>query len=169
MDTRPFVEHLKLLAEAQRRKLEELRVPIVQAEKDLEHIIGMIDFYARNASAQSSIVVPPTAVTLKATITPNLRGLSHKQAVIAIAKFYGGVIKAQYAKRLMIEAGVMSNTKNSTRMVHNAIINSDRFERIAPGEFRLKPIGIVLKTAPTARPATTEDMARMVEPSKPVQ
>ena len=168
MDTRPFVEHLKNLAEATRKKIEELRTPLTQAEKDLEHMTGMIDFYSRNAPTQgTSLAVPGSAVTFRATISANIRGLSHKQAVVAIAKFNGGVIKAQQAKRQMIEAGIMRNTKNSTRMVHNAIVNSDRFDRIAPGEFRLKPARII--AASEVRRATSQDMARMVDPIKPVQ
>jgi len=161
MDTRPVVEHLKNLAGALRKEIEEMRAPLEQKEKDLEHFLGVIDFYTRNAPKQ--VVSPASPIA-------NLRGLSQKQAVIAIAKANGGVIKAQYAKRLMIEAGIMKNTKNSTRMVHNAIINSERFDRIAPGEFRLKVVAVPVAihvtngVQPGAAPSA---MAAGVFPHKP--
>jgi hypothetical protein len=163
-----MIEHLRKVADALRTKIEGLRTPLEQAEKDLEHIVGVIDFYSRNTPTQEAGVAGP-AVTVKATITPNLRGLSQKQAVIAIARFNGGVIKAQHAKRLMIEAGVMSNTKNSTRMVHNAIINSERFDRIAPGEFRLKAVSATLNVVPSSGTPVAASAAGLFPPKPPVQ
>jgi hypothetical protein len=38
----------------------------------------------------------------------------------------------------MIKAGIMKQTKNSTNMAHNAINRTDKFERVRPGEYRLK-------------------------------
>ncbi|MGB9074552.1 MAG: hypothetical protein WCC22_18095, partial [Terriglobales bacterium] len=67
-----------------------------------------------------------------------LRKMSQRQAVVALARHNGGTIKAQDAKRIMIRAGVMSDTKNSTNMTHNAILQSGEFDRIGRGEFRLK-------------------------------
>lgn len=170
MDTRLFVDHLNNLAGAMRKKIEELRPPLEQVEKDLEHVLGMIDFYARNAPKQPASPIPPfPSVTVRSGNPPlSLRGLSQKQAVIAIAKANGGVVKAQDAKRLMIEAGIMKNTKNSTRMVHNAIINSERFDRIAPGEFRLKVVVAAIRVS-NAIPsgAASSAMATGVFPPKP--
>jgi hypothetical protein len=67
-----------------------------------------------------------------------LKHLSHRQAVIVLARHNGGTIKAQDARRILIQSGIMSDTKNSTNMAHNAILQSGAFERIGRGEFRLK-------------------------------
>jgi hypothetical protein len=147
METRPLIDELKKAEEAVRRKIEELRKPVAQAEEDLRNILGTIAFYERSrptmtvqitATASVAPATRPIAAVVGVFGAANLRGMTHKQAVIAIAKHSGGIVKAQTAKHLLIQAGVMRQTKNSTRMVHNAIINSDRFERIGPGEFRLK-------------------------------
>ncbi len=140
----PFLQQLRREEQKVRAKIEELRKPIAQAEEDLKSILGTISYCERaetgapsgpnHATANITIRVNPAAPMIPA----RLHGLSHRQAVIAIAKHNGGALVAQDAKRLMIEAGIMRETKNSTHMVHNAIINSERFERTGRGTFRLK-------------------------------
>ena len=117
-----------------REKLEKLRKPILQVEEDIEHILGTIAFYQRNRVADIN------NVSVEVTISPELklRGMTHSQAVVAIAKQNGGIVRAQDAKRMMIKAGIMSQTKNSTNMTHNAILRTEKFDRVGPGEFRLK-------------------------------
>jgi hypothetical protein len=136
----PIIEQLKKTEDRLRRKIEEMKGPLAQAEEDLRNIAGTIAFYQRTAQGENVAAVRGTTVAITTGIVgaPNLRTMTHKQAVVAIAKHNGGTIKAQEAKQLMIQAGIMRATKNSTRMVHNAIISSDRFDRIAPGEYRLK-------------------------------
>jgi hypothetical protein len=60
------------------------------------------------------------------------------QALTVIAKHYGGTFKAQEAKRLLIKAGVMRETKNSTNIIHAVIVRSEKFEKVRPGEYRLR-------------------------------
>jgi len=167
MDTRPFLDHLKRVEELLRKRIGDLRSPLAQAEKDLEHVVGVIDLYNRD---MGPLPKPTTSVPTAVVVTAknaiggvlDIRGLSQKQAVIAIAKHNGGIVRAQEAKRMMISAGIMRETKNSTRMVHNAIITSGRFERIAPGEFRLKVV-----TPPSGTPVAA--MASGQLPKPPVQ
>jgi len=131
-------------------KLEKMRKPIAQLEADLQHIQGAIAFYQRNTDDKMMAEVEE-AVTEAMAIIPmsRLKNLSHSDAVIAIAKYNGGVVRTQEAKRLMIKAGIMSRTKNSTNMAHNAIHRTGRFERVSPGEYRLKE----------GRPKLTQEMA----------
>src|SRR5207244_4260644 len=68
-----------------------------------------------------------------------LRNLTQLQAIVTIANHNGGTVRAQDAKRLMIRAGVMRETRNSTNITHNVIIRSHIFERIGHGEYRLRP------------------------------
>jgi hypothetical protein len=126
-------------------KLARVRKSIMQLEADLQHIQGAIAFYRRNTS---SLRVADFDAEIKvATATPEmlpmiplsrLKGLSHSNAAIAIARHNGGVVRTQEAKRLMIKAGIMSNTKNSTNMAHNAIKRTEMFDKVSPGEYRLR-------------------------------
>jgi hypothetical protein len=133
------IGQLQAEEKALREKLERLRKPLLQIEEDLQHIAGTIAFYQRNDS-ENKVVDLVEAFTDMVTVIPasKLRGLTHSKAVVAIAKSNGGVVRAQDAKRLMIKAGIMSQTKNSTNMTHNAILRTELFDRIGPGEFRLK-------------------------------
>src|SRR5271165_2910002 len=130
METQPMVDELKKAEIALRRKIEETKALLAEVEEDLRHIIGVIAFYERNPP-MLEVARPNEAFERGFSVgvytTATLHGMSHRQAVIAIAKHGGGIVRAQEAKKLMIEAGVMRNTKNATHMVHNAIISSERF------------------------------------------
>ena len=154
-----LLDELKSREQGLRTKIEEMKRPLMQAEEDLRCIQGTIAFYERTMPSGA-----PRPAGFTATITgiPDLRGMTQKRAVIAIAKANGGIIRARDAKKLLISQSVMRETKNSTRMVHNAIIGTDRFERIAPGEYRLK-----IPTPPSTTPAGSP--AAALFPPKGVQ
>ncbi len=67
-----------------------------------------------------------------------IRNMTQVQALVTIAKHNNGIIRAQEAKRLLIRAGVMRQTKNSTNIIHAVIVRSEKFEKVKPGEYRLK-------------------------------
>jgi len=67
-----------------------------------------------------------------------LRKLTQVQDLVVIAKHNNRVVRAKEAKQLLIKAGVLRETKNSTTIIHAAIVRSDKFERISKGEHRLK-------------------------------
>jgi hypothetical protein len=109
---------------------DELMRPVQELDKEVEHVTATLAILLRNKTSE--------AIEQSEFPLEKLRGLSQTQAVIAIARHNGGVIKAQDAKRIMIQAKVMRDTQNSTNMTHNAILQSEKFERIGRGEFRLK-------------------------------
>jgi hypothetical protein len=138
-------------------KRDSLFKPLQQLDEELEHISAAI------LSLQKCSQKP--AQDLNAIEFPigKLRGFTQVQALVAIAKHNNGVIRAQEAKRMLIRAGVMRETKNSTNVIHAVIIRSEKFERIRPGEYRLKD---------TVAPKTSdlENVAHAaLFPSKPVQ
>lgn len=134
-------------------KLEQMRKPITQLEDDLQHIRGVITFYQRSENSKMMSGVQEAVAELMAELPiSRIKGLSHSDAVVAIAKFNGGLVRTQDAKRLMIKAGIMSKTKNSTNMAHNAIQRTGKFERVSPGEYRLLP----------DKPKEEESIRRMV-------
>jgi len=140
MEIRSVIEQLRQDERELRIKIEDLRRSIEKkisaAESDLAHILGTIAFYEREQVCGHQLTTLETPV--EDSDLSKLRTMSHKEAVVAIAKRNNGVIKSQHAKELMIRAGIMAQTKNSNRMVHNAIKGTGRFERTAPGEYRLR-------------------------------
>jgi hypothetical protein len=123
-----LIEHRKELLE----KRERLMRPIQELDQEIEHV-----------TATLRSISPPTRVVAAQHRTEEfpigkLRKLTQVQALVVIAKEMNGVIRAQEAKRLLIKAGVMRETKNSTNIIHAVILRSDKFERVRPGEYRLK-------------------------------
>jgi hypothetical protein len=152
-----MIAQLEHDAKTVKERLERLRKPIAEAEDDLNHIQGMLAYYRRGAKVADLEEAISAALTL--IPTARLRGMTHSAAVVAIAKHNGGLIRTQDAKRLMIKAGIMSDTKNATSMTFRAITQTDRFEHVGPGEYRLKEL-----------PTENKDHSELFEtPVPPVQ
>jgi hypothetical protein len=48
------------------------------------------------------------------------------------------VVRTQEAKKLMVQAGVVKNSKNAYKMVYNLVKNTDEFQSTGTrGEYRL--------------------------------
>jgi hypothetical protein len=126
-------EETLLYLKAKRQNLME---EIGTLEKTLEHLNATISLLEKESTEGTKFVrllAQPAEFPIG-----KLRRLTQIQAVVEIAKHSGGIVKAQDAKHLMIRAGVMRETKNSTNITHNVILRSGKFERVAPGEYRLK-------------------------------
>ncbi|MFZ0418378.1 MAG: hypothetical protein WAM04_09740 [Candidatus Sulfotelmatobacter sp.] len=156
-----LTDHRKSLLE----KRERLYRPLQEVDQEIEHIDGTLRSLQR------------PAVTVTGTITIDfpigkLRKLTQVQALMVIANHYGGTFKAQEAKRLLIRAGVMRETKNSSNIIHAVIVRSEKFEKVRPGEYRLKTApannagGVLLAASKLASGAGDHGL---FSPSKPVQ
>jgi|HubBroStandDraft_5_1064220.scaffolds.fasta_scaffold00822_1 hypothetical protein len=152
MDNRSvLLAELKSEEKALIAKRERLRKPLAQVEEDLQHITAVIALYERRGG---EVVVEGTLDALECPPS-RLRGMTQLEAIVEIAHCNNGVVRAQDAKRLMIKAGVMKATKNSTNMTHGVIIRSERFDRVKPGEYRLKEVSRLFDNPPQeARSAT---------------
>jgi len=133
-----IVKTLRAEEKTIQEELEKMRKPIAEGEAALQHIQSLIAYYQSTPDTRMVELEEAIIETMVTIPTSRLKGLSHSEAVVAIAKYNGGIVRTQEAKRLMIKAGIMSETKNSTNMAHNAINRIDKFERIGPGEYRLK-------------------------------
>jgi hypothetical protein len=111
-------------------KRERLLLPIQEIDQDIEHITATL----------RSLQSPEKAELQSLNDFPieKLRHLTQVQALLVIAKHNNGFVRAQEAKRLLIRAGVMRETKNSTNIIHSVILRSEKFERVRPGEYKLK-------------------------------
>jgi len=112
-------------------KREKLARPLAEVDKKLSDVSSVLGMILSGPASEETEIVP--GFPLK-----KLKGLTHVQALVEIAKYNGGTLRAQEAKDIMIRAGVMRNTKNSTHMVHGAIARSEAFERTGRGEYCLK-------------------------------
>lgn len=142
-----LAQHRKDLIEQR----EHLLAPIQKLDQEIEHITATMRSLQQPAGRATTAAVEEFPIG-------KLRKLTQVQALVVIAKHYGGTFKAQEAKRLLIRAGVMRETKNSTNIIHAVILRSEKFERVRPGEYRLAVNDL---SKESARPATQEDTARM--------
>jgi len=158
MNRDEIVRTLRAEEKTIQEELEKMRKSLARREAALQHIQGLIAYYQRNSDKKLVAELEEAITEAMATIpTSRLKGLSHSDAVIAIAKYNGGIVRTQEAKRLMIKAGIMKQSKNSTNMAHNAINRTDKFERVSPGEYRLKA------SKPTNDTQTDLHTARVVQ------
>jgi hypothetical protein len=67
-----------------------------------------------------------------------LRGLSQPRAMILVAKHFGGFLRPKQLADALITARRMKKTKNSNSIASRLIRDSERFERIADGFYKLK-------------------------------
>ena len=123
---------LEYRKELQRERMK-LYQPIMQIEKDIDAVSVVIAAMQRKAGEPNQSPMGDSDFPIN-----KLRSLTQVQALIVIAKHYGGTFKAQEAKRLLIRAGVMRETKNSTNIIHSVIRRSEKFDPVKPGEYRLK-------------------------------
>lgn len=138
IDSKDFVvqylaDHKKKLLE----KRERLVLPLQEIEQEIEHVTATLRSLQRPAPAP----LPKGDINFSAIQDfpiGKLRKLTQVQALVQIANHFGGIVKAQEAKRLLIRAGVMRETKNSTNIIHAVIIRSEKFEKVRPGEYKLK-------------------------------
>jgi hypothetical protein len=121
-----LTEHRKDLLE----KRERLALPLRTVDEEIQHVDGTL----RSLQKNHTLSFP------KEELFPvgKLRKLTQVQALVVIAKHYDGIVRAQEAKRLLIKAGVMRETKNSSNIIHAVIVRSEKFDRVRPGEYRLK-------------------------------
>jgi hypothetical protein len=121
-----LADHRKDLLE----KRERLMRPLQELDQEIEHVTATLRSIQKTQALGD---LPKEDFPIG-----KLRKLTQVQALVVIAKHNDGIVRAQEAKRLLIKAGVMRETKNSTNIIHAVILRSEKFERVRPGEYRLK-------------------------------
>jgi hypothetical protein len=94
----------------------------------IETTLSLLDDESEPHSNVVTFIYPPE----------NLRGLTHIQALERIAKANDGKLRIVDAKHVMIAARLITTPKNAYSIISSDILRSERFEKTAPGEFRLK-------------------------------
>ncbi len=70
-----------------------------------------------------------------------LKGLTQIEALVEHARVNNGLLRLPYARRDMIDAGLIRTPKNAPGIISILISRSDRFERLKRGVYRLKDPG----------------------------
>jgi hypothetical protein len=147
------LEGLVGLYEKTQTEVKHLTKNLESKQEDLEHIKATIRLLKEQTAvsgsyAKATVIRPaPTARDI-AVLVPDappiplerLRGLSQPRAMIVIAKHYGGYLRTRDLTRTLITAGLMRATKNSQSIASRLIRDSERFERITDGYYKLKVI-----------------------------
>jgi hypothetical protein len=118
-----------------------------EVSAEIEHIDGLLRTL-ESAPTSTQLTTPrmnlhDIAVTNDEEVygpfpVEKLRGMKQKQAMLCIAKHYGGVIRTQDLKRYLQAAGLMKKTKHASGMAQHLVVNSDLFDRISTGLYRLR-------------------------------
>jgi hypothetical protein len=83
------------------------------------------------------IALPEGASPTPSIDVASLRGMKQVEALTKIAEHGGGQFRTTVAKKLLLQAGLISNPKNANNILFSVIQRSGKFERIEPGVYRL--------------------------------
>lgn len=87
----------------------------------------------------------------------SFEGLTQLQALIKLAADSGkNKFKISEARKLLLAAGLIKSKKNASNILHNTIQRSERFKRVALGEYEL-----ILKPVVASAAVHTENLKRV--------
>jgi hypothetical protein len=124
-----LLDELTRLIVELRRKRADVDKQLIEVDEQIEAVETTISLYRKAGKIHEPEIYK--------SIVPELHGRTHIDALQYIASSSGGHLKVTDAKRLMTEAGLLRNPKNALSMLYTIIGRSGKFERIAPGEYRL--------------------------------
>ncbi len=126
-----LLRHLKA-----KKEMMETRHALELAEIDKE--IDAVSITVRLLRETEDSAAKPAITYPQPTIPNDLSGKSTRQACIAIAKQNNGIVRVADAKKALVSARILKETKNTWAIVYTTLHRSKEFEK-APGagEFRL--------------------------------
>lgn len=111
-------------AERLKRELQQIEDDLISTDRTI-HLLGQPETEADSAFPESYL--------------REFEGLTQIQALVKIARTNGrNRLNVHEAKKLLLAAGLISrHSKNATSIVYSAIIRSERFRKVARGEYEL--------------------------------
>jgi len=118
----------------------ELQSELEDVTRKLESVgttLALLDGEEMPLAHRIGLTRTPTRQPASAIDVASLRGLRQLEALTKIAEHYGGQFQNAVAKKLLIQAGLISNPKNAGNILYAVIQRSGKFERVEPGVYRL--------------------------------
>jgi hypothetical protein len=125
-------QELELIKADLAEQARKLRLQLIDVEEALNAVGLAINVWKTKGPVAAKIELNPYLREFK--------GLTQVQALVKIAKDNGNNrFKMKEAKRLLLEAGLVKSKKNANTILFTAIQRSEKFKRVAPGEYELLP------------------------------
>lgn len=137
-DSKYQYQDLEELRDAVAQRVSRLRAELQETDKKLQAIITTMELLGRGSvetEAQAD------------SYLKQFRGLTHVQALAKVARDSGNNrFKITDATKLLVAAGLIKSKKNASNIVFSDIQRSEKFRRVAPGEYELieKPVSSTL-------------------------
>jgi hypothetical protein len=112
-------------------RLDTLQQQLADAKVKYQAVVTtleMLGYRAHEDIAQGNLLV----------VQSEYKGLTQVQALEKIARENHGRFTMRDAKRILLAAGLIKNPKNASNILFSAIQRSDKFSRVAPGEYEIK-------------------------------
>ena len=109
-------------------KRDKLQGQLEEVQRQLDSASTTYELLGKNRMVSSSFVYPTEA---------SLQGKTQLDALIAVAEANDNHLVVKKARRALIRAGLIKNTKNASSIIFTAINRSGRFQRESPGVYKL--------------------------------
>jgi hypothetical protein len=132
------------------QRVERLRKELQEAEDNFNSVARTIKLLGEEPVSSFSGIWDDTYLR-------GFEGLTQVQALIKLATESGkNRFKIAEAKSLLLAAGLIKSKKNASNILHNTIQRSERFKRVAVGEYEL-----ILKPVVATSTVHTENLKRV--------
>src|SRR3990167_5287983 len=119
-----FLDEVAELISVRKKQLDKFLARSHELEAEIEALEAAARIYREEHSITEAIE------------SKSPKGKTQIQALLTIARASNGIFKANEAKRVMIEAGLISNPKNAASIVYTLIKNHEHlFEKVEPGVY----------------------------------
>lgn len=128
-----FLGEISAMIAQMKKHLDETRVQaeaLVTQANDIQANIDALERTAKLFRRTHSLAEPIDSRGLK--------GKTQIEALEIIAKKDDGLLRANEAKRLLLEAGLIRTPKNAASIVYTLIKRSDKFDWVSKGVYRLR-------------------------------
>jgi hypothetical protein len=132
------------------QRVERLRKELQEAEDNFNSVAKTINLLGEEPASSFSGIWDETYLR-------SFEGLTQIQALIKLATENGkNRFKIADAKKLLLAAGLIKSKKNASNILHNTIQRSERFKRVAVGEYEL-----ILRPVVATATTHTENLKRV--------
>jgi len=121
------------------QRAERLRGELQQVDDDLRCASRTIELLRHGGLEGSQDEAWPEAYLRE------FEGMTQIQALVKMAQDSGNnTVKVSEARKLFMVAGLSKSKKNVTNILHSTLDSSEKFRKVAPGEYELFPLKLVV-------------------------